>query len=109
MTNFFKQYPYKKQNILNIWPLFGHFWDNCRAAIFTRPLLSYAAEESACWEHMKNLTKGPYKKFQIQEYRREGSFPEGDALLSDADWIAAGSPLLFHADLKVRTLKEERR
>jgi hypothetical protein len=58
---------------------------------------------------MKNLTKGPYKKFQVKEYRRDGSVPEGDALLGDVDWIAAGSPLLFHADLKVGALKEERR
>jgi hypothetical protein len=42
---------------------FGHFWENfakilpqiCTALyIFTRPLLSYAAEEVAGWEHKRN-------------------------------------------------------
>jgi hypothetical protein len=51
---------YKKENLLNIRPLFGHFWEYsakimpqiCTAAFnFTRALLSYAAEESASWEH----------------------------------------------------------
>jgi hypothetical protein len=50
----------KKQNILRIQTLFGHFWENsakirpqiCPAVyIFIRPLLRYAAEESASWEH----------------------------------------------------------
>jgi hypothetical protein len=46
----------RKQNVSNIWPLFGHFWENSATDLygpaykFTRPLLSYAAEESASWE-----------------------------------------------------------
>ncbi len=52
----------KDTKIFNIRPLFGHFWENsakillqiCAAAyIFTRPLLSYVAEELASWEHFK--------------------------------------------------------
>ncbi len=50
----------RTQNTLRIRPLFGPFWENpakirpqiCPAAyIFIRPLLSFAAEESASWEH----------------------------------------------------------
>ncbi len=67
MTKNFKQYPYRKQNILNIWPLFGHFWDNCRAAyIFTRPLLSYAAEESPVGNTWKISRRGPIKNFRFK-------------------------------------------
>jgi hypothetical protein len=55
----------RKQNILNIRPLFGHFRKKfCQNSaadlygrllnIFTRPLLSYAAEESVSWEHKRN-------------------------------------------------------
>jgi hypothetical protein len=49
-----------KLNILRIRPLFDPFWENpakirpkiCPAAyIFIRPLLSFAAEESASWEY----------------------------------------------------------
>jgi hypothetical protein len=47
---------------MNIRPLFGHFWETfakilpqiyMAAYIFTRPLLSYAAEESASWYHWR--------------------------------------------------------
>jgi hypothetical protein len=72
MTKFVKPYQYQNQKIpiflmvhmgkiqdtkhSNIWLLFGHVWKNrpqiCTAAnIFTWPLLSYAAEESASWDH----------------------------------------------------------
>jgi hypothetical protein len=51
----------RKQNIFNIRPLFGHFRENSAADlygrllyIFTRPLLSCAAEESVSWEHKRN-------------------------------------------------------
>jgi hypothetical protein len=49
-----------KLNILKIRPFFGPFWENpakIRPQIFPatyiliRPLLSFAAEESASWEH----------------------------------------------------------
>jgi hypothetical protein len=49
----------RKQNILNIRRLFGHFWENsakilphiCTAAYIFTYVLSYVAEESASWEH----------------------------------------------------------
>jgi hypothetical protein len=50
----------QKTKHFNIWPFFGHFWENsaktlpqiCTAPnIFTRPLLSYATKELASWEH----------------------------------------------------------
>jgi hypothetical protein len=54
---------------INIRPHFGHFWETfakilpqiyMSAYIFTRPLLSYAAEESASWYHWRMVASlGP--------------------------------------------------
>ncbi len=56
---FFTRKKYRKQNIINYWPLFGHFRPEfCHRFVrpltfFTRPLSSYAAKESASgeWEY----------------------------------------------------------